>query len=325
LAEWIYEAGIGERRAALIDGGSIIAARIERDSDGVRAGTVAEARWLGGHERLARLDSGEDLYVARGISNAPEGSRVRVVILREAIREASHVKRAVAACTDLPVAVGTDLLTRIGGNPKLLHAHEPDALDDAGWHDVIDQATTGIVPFTGGLLRLSLTPAMLVVDVDGDASGLVLAHASIDALVATIRRLDLAGNIVVDLPALANATERKAVGERFDAAMASAGIRFERTAMNGFGLLQIIIPRERPNLLERLQLAPIESAALALLRQAERTAGSGTGMLTLTAQPAVIGWLEGRSPLIADLGRRTGRNIQLQADPNRCISASHAQ
>src|SRR4051794_16907223 len=42
LAEWLYEAGIGEARAALVEDGRILKARIELD--GVRAGTVAAGR-----------------------------------------------------------------------------------------------------------------------------------------------------------------------------------------------------------------------------------------------------------------------------------------
>ena len=42
MAEWLYEAGIGEARAALVEDGAIVEARIELE--GLRAGTVEEGR-----------------------------------------------------------------------------------------------------------------------------------------------------------------------------------------------------------------------------------------------------------------------------------------
>ena len=43
MAEWLYEAGIGENRAVLVDEGDIVEAAIELP-DTLRAGTVAEGR-----------------------------------------------------------------------------------------------------------------------------------------------------------------------------------------------------------------------------------------------------------------------------------------
>ncbi|MFX8176327.1 hypothetical protein ABTL07_19880, partial [Acinetobacter baumannii] len=60
---------------------------------------------------------------------------------------------------------------------------------------------------------------------------------------------------------------RHAVAAALDAALADGG-PFERTAVNGFGFLQLIRPRPRPSLPELL-LGP-GAAARALLRQWER-------------------------------------------------------
>ena len=46
LAEWLYEAGIGEARAALVDDGAIVEARIERESEGPRVGAIVAARLI---------------------------------------------------------------------------------------------------------------------------------------------------------------------------------------------------------------------------------------------------------------------------------------
>ena len=46
LAEWIYEAGIGENRAILVESGAILEAQIEREGPGARVGAVLNARLL---------------------------------------------------------------------------------------------------------------------------------------------------------------------------------------------------------------------------------------------------------------------------------------
>ncbi|MGB3846577.1 MAG: ribonuclease, partial [Sphingopyxis sp.] len=44
MAEWFYEAGIGETRAALVADDRILEAWIERDGEGPRVGAVLGAR-----------------------------------------------------------------------------------------------------------------------------------------------------------------------------------------------------------------------------------------------------------------------------------------
>ena len=45
MAEWLYEAGIGEERAILVERGAIVAARVEWGEPG-RAGLIADARLI---------------------------------------------------------------------------------------------------------------------------------------------------------------------------------------------------------------------------------------------------------------------------------------
>src|SRR3546814_4946627 len=87
---------------------------------------------------------------------------------------------------------------------------------------------------------------------------------------------------------------------------------FERTAVNGFGFLQIVRRRERPSLIEQVRFDPIATDAALLLRQAERVVGAGP--LQLTARPAVADAIEAHPGWIADLARRTGRPVGLVAD-----------
>lgn len=324
MAEWVIERGIGECRAALLAGGAIRAAMVERDSDGLRAGAVVDARLTDRRQALALTADGCELFVARWPS-APEGARVRLGIRRTAIREAGVSKRAVAVPVDpdTPLADGPDIAARAvttGLRVRSVHVSD-DVLDDAGWGALLDEAASGLVAFPGGVLRISLTPAMTVIDVDGEAGGRALAEAAVTAVALAIPRLGIGGNLVIDLPGLPDAAARKAVAAHFDSAMGTA--MFERTAINGFGLLQVILPRERPSLLEQVQFARTETAALALLRLGERARGAG--VLTLSAHPGVVGWLETHRHHLAELERRSGRPVTLRADASLAIWNGHAQ
>ena len=100
-------------------------------------------------------------------------------------------------------ADGPDLLARCqaSGQPvRMLHAHEPDALEAAGWSEVLDEALSGEIAFAGGALRLSPTPAMTLFDVDGPGATAALAVAAATAAAEAIVRLDIGGSIGIDFP-----------------------------------------------------------------------------------------------------------------------------
>ncbi len=324
MAEWLYEDGIGERRAALIEDGTIIAIGIERDSDGVRAGAVQPARRLtsdGSGMTLVRLDSGEEAICPALPRSLAEGASLLVRIVRSAIPEADLVKRAKAhpAEEDATPTDGPDLAARIAasGYPvRALRPHEPDALEFAGWSEALAAAESGRIGFDGGVLRIALTPAMTVIDVDGTLRGPALAQSGALAAAAAIHCYDIAGSIVIDLPTLPDKAARVAVAEAFDAALPPP---FERTAINGYGLLQVIRPRLRQSISERLHFARQESAALAALRRAERA--QGTAPLTLRLHPTVAEWIAARPALVETLARRTARTPLLVAEPGRAIGA----
>jgi hypothetical protein len=82
---------------------------------------------------------------------------------------------------------------------------------------------------------------------------------------------------------------------------------FERTAMNGFGLVQIIRPRRQLSLMENVRQPGF--AALELLRRAQRLVGP----VQIEAQASVIDWLAAHPALIADCARLTGGTLALQA------------
>lgn len=329
MAEWLYEAGIGEARAALVEDGAIVEARIEREGAGPRAGAVLEARLVRALPESGRAlvrfgDAGEALLKAipRGAS---EGSSLRIAITREAIPEPGNPKLPLArlATDDEPPALdGSSLLERLtaAGVPvRTLLSHEPDLLEAAGWSEVIEQAETGLIPFAGGLLRFSATPAMALFDVDGGLSAAELCIAGASAAARAIRLFDVTGSIGIDLPGR-DKVARAAAASAIDAILPQP---FERTAVNGFGFIQIVRPRLRASLPELLRADPSLTAALTLLRRAERAIGKGRR--TLVAASSVIRRIEREQRWRAELARRAGVAIDLREERGIAISAGHVE
>ena len=310
MAEWLYEAGIGEARAALVEQGSIIKARIELDRPGPRLGAVLPARLVEitvkNREGRVTCDGGEAMLspLPPGIT---QGAALTVEIVREAIPEPGRFKLPRAAPTDAQLRPGPDLLARIAATGLPVHhcrAHEPDLLEAAGWSEVLEEATTGDIVFAGsngGALRMSPTPAMTLFDVDGQPPLEPLAVAAARAVTAAIVRLDIGGSIGVDFPTLTGKAARAAVDAALDAGLPQP---FERTAMNGFGFVQIVRRRARASLPELLRADPAGAEARALLRRIERTPPPVPARHHV--RPRVLKVLQAHPHWIAELARRTG-------------------
>ena len=316
MAEWIYETGIGENRAILVDDDCIIEARIEWP--GLRAGTVTDARLtrilISARRGIARLDSGEDVLI-EPLDRTSEGGTLRIEITREAIPEPGAVKRAKGRIADAPICEGHDLVEQIGQH-RVLKQLDADAFEYAGWTELREQAASGIIPFNGGTIRVNLTPAMTLIDVDGTLPPLQLAMAGVKAAARVIRTFGITGNIGIDLPTVAGKAERLAIAEAFDAELPHP---FERTTVNGFGFLQVVRPRVRPSIFELAQFDTARFAACALIRCAQR-AGL-IGQTRITASPRVIEVLQQNSDWLQQLERQNGGTILLHSDTILPISA----
>ncbi len=314
----LLEYGISETRAVVLEDGEPIEYRLERP--GVRVGIRAPARLLRreGARAFVLIDQTEAL-LDPAPPDVPEGATLMVEVRREAIPEPGRPRlaRAVALPPGTAPRPGLTLAQTLPAPVHTLASHGPDQLEAAGWSEAIEAARTGLVAFPGGTLSFTRTPAFLVVDVDGPGTPYDTARAAAPALSLAIRRFDLGGSIVVDMPTLADRAQRAAIGELLDQHLPTP---FERTAMNGFGLVQIVRPKLRPSLLDHVQAAPALTAALIFLRQAERTPGTGT--TTLTAHPEIARQIEPAH--LAELTRRTGRPARLHADPALAIFAGHA-
>ena len=318
-AVWLVEDGIGEVRAALVRDGEILEAEIE--TPGLRAGSVAAARLARivapGRVGLVEIEGGGEALLQPLPPMLTEGGAVRVEVTREAVGR----KRPVCRAARDSAALGPDLHARLAatGKPvRTVDAHGVDPLEEAGWSELLEEAAECAIAFPGGGLLMSLTPAMTLFDVDGTLPPDALAIAGAGAAGRAIRRLSVAGSIGIDLPTAPDKAVRAAAAAALDATLPPP---FERTAVNGFGFLQIVRPQARASLPQAIAADPAGAAARALLRRAERTGGAGPR--TLTAHPSVIARLEAEHDWLAALRVRLGAEVVLRAAPGLLISGGH--
>jgi hypothetical protein len=310
LPEWLVERGIGETRAALVEDGEIVEARI--DLDGVtRAGSVIAARLKQAARPAIALAGKVEYLLPKGAPGTSEGASIAIEVTREAIPGGEPWKRPMARVTDDLVRDAPPVEGRALDFPA-----PSDTLD--GWDELVDQARSGIVRFDGGELRISPTPAMTLIDVDGYLPSDELAVRGAGQAARAIRRLGIGGSIGIDLPTVGGKAARQAATDAIDAVLPQP---FERTAVNGFGFVQIVRPRLRGSLVELAQdRAPFE--ARALLR---RAAFEPAGAKRLVAHPAVIAVFEAQPGWIEQLGRQLGGAIGLRAEPKLPISGGYAE
>jgi hypothetical protein len=327
MAEALIECGIGATRALVMDGNTVTEVHFERDDGGPLPGSVHVARLTTildpGRRGIMRLGASEGLI--EPLPYCPEGGLLRVEVVRSALYEAGRPRlaklRNVAGDTtrEGEVRAGPGLMARLkaaGHSVTLLSSMGDDRLEAAGWSEMIEAAQTGHVHFGGGLLTISPTPAMTVIDIDGPGDLVALAKAAAVAVAEAIRCFDITGSIGVDFPSLEAKADRTRLGDHLDAHLA---VPFERTAVNGFGFVQIVRPRARASFVEAVRTPGF--AALELLRRASRGAPGGR---LLTANPAMIVWLEARPDLLSAVGRATGGDIRLLADNALLTSGAYA-
>ena len=254
MTVWVVEESPLVDRAVFIEGDEILAAHIAlKGDDHPRLGAILEARWhapqrINAGERPAAailLDgSGNQLYLPRPPVGAGPGQLLTVEVVREAVWTPRSQKLAKVRLSDAQPATAPSLAETLGG--AVLSPYQPDTLEAAGWSELLEQAETGRVDGNGVRLWLDTTEAMTLIDIDGTLQPEDLAIAGAKLAARTILRLDIGGSIGVDFPTLASKAARNAAAEAFDAAMTGA---FERTAINGYGFMQIIRPLLRPSII----------------------------------------------------------------------------
>ena len=304
MPEWLIERGIGETRAALVEDGEILEARVRRDGV-IPAGTILEAKLVAVAPRVTVQAGGETFLLPRGVSGVSEGRTLLVEVTREAIGGAEQWKRGLARLTsEAPRAA-----------PPLAEDRE-SAIE--GWDDLLEEARSGTIPFNGGELRIEPTAAMTTIDVDGWLAPPQLAQVAAWAAARAIGRLDIGGSIGVDFPTLADKQARREVDQVLDQYLPKPS---ERTAINGFGFVQVVRPRSRASLIELAHDRPAFEAR-ALLR---RATAERPGPKRLVAHPAVITVLQKHPTWLDQLGRQVGGAIGLRADAALPMSGGYAE
>lgn len=316
MAEWLIEKGIGEERALLIENDRVLAAKIHWHGEfyaNQRVRARVEKRRKGTDRALARTETGSEILLDRLPSAASEGSEIDLIITRAPIAEHGRSKLAQGR---IAVVGDGDVDSPFDGLPS---SRLVSRFPTGCWEDVWSEAAQGEVEFAGGSLIFSATPAMTLIDIDGDGSARELSLAAVPALAASIRKFDLGGSIGVDFPTVQHKPDRREIDNALEAALNE--FPHERTAMNGFGFVQIVARSEGPSLLHRIEHSRADAAARFILRQAE--AVEEAGVLLLILHPAVQSrvkeeWLE-------ELSRRTGREVRIEIDPTLALEAGFAQ
>jgi ribonuclease G len=313
LAEWLIEEGIGETRRLLLAGERVLAARLEWP-DELGTGQVVHGQLVskaaGARRGIVRIGRGREVLADHLPPHLTEGADVILTITRAALSERGRFKRAQGRWCDEAGALAAPAPQ---GN---VVRRFPAGM----WEEVWYAASSGNVTFPGGEILVSVTPAMTVIDIDGSEAPRELALAAVPAIVQALRWFDLGGNIAIDFPTLAAKPDRRAVDEALGQALADWP--HERTAMNGFGLVQSVARLEGPSLLHRFAAARTGMCARYALRQAELAEGNGRTLL-LTVHPALKAKL--REEWLAELARRTGREVRLQTNPALALEAPSAQ
>jgi hypothetical protein len=303
LPEWLIEEGIGETRAALIENGEIVEARVRRE--GVTpAGTILEAKLVAVAPRVMVEANGEQFLLPRGVSGISEGCRLLIELTREALGGPESWKRGLARRTDDEPSPAPPLAEGKAGRIE-------------AWDDLLDEARSGIVGFDGGELRIQPTAAMTMIDIDGWLIPDKLAQMGAWAAARAIRRLDIGGPVGIDFPTLKGREARQQIDSILAEYLPQPA---ERTAMNGFGFVQVVRPRSRASLID-LAANRASFEARALLRRAANEIGA----TRLVAHPSVVRLLEGKPQWLHQLARQVGGAVTLRSDASLAMSAGHAE
>lgn len=307
----------GERRAACVEDGKIVEIHIQRD-----------AHWVLGECGMGRVDrrtpagayilaeDGSEVLL-RSKNGAAEGTRVAFEVTREGIAEPGRIKPPEVTLYD---ALPADLLSKDSlWQQRFAAFGTPFATQT--FDDAFDTAMAGYSQVGDVIISFQRTKAGLVFDVDGIGDAFTINRIAAAEIARLLRLYQVGAMVMVDFVSMEAKAQRAEIASIFDAASALDSRPFERTAINGYGMMQVVRARPRPSLLDHLfgtRIAALsdETQAYWLLRSAARS--SGFGVRTLTARPAVAHLLscERWQPLRAQCARLTGAGVTIVADEN---------
>jgi hypothetical protein len=305
----------GERRAAVVENGNIVEIHIQRD-----------ALWALGECGVGRIDrkTPSGAYVVaddgstlllRGKTNALEGARVMFEVRREAISEPGRIKPPEIMLRDSAVnpLIGKDALwdARLASlGQSAITASIAEGFDVA----IAGQSQLGDVT-----ISFQRTKAGLVFDIDGIGDAFAINMVAAREVARLLRLYQVGAMVLIDFVSMESKAQRTQIAEAFDAASVLDPRPFERTAMNGYGMMQVVRARPRPSVLDQLfgtRIAALsdETQAYWLLRAVAQS--SGFGARTVTTRPEVATLLQSErwATWRAQAVRLAGADMQVVAD-----------
>ena len=305
----------GERRAAFVENGNIVEIHIQRD-----------ALWALGEYGAGRVDrkTPSGTYVIaddnsevllRSKMGAPEGARILFEVTREAIAEPGRHKPP-------------EIILREGVHETLMGK---DALWDARMASLgqsvtnasiaegFDVAIAGQSHVGDVTISFQRTKAGLVFDIDGIGDAFAINMIAATEIARLLRLYQVGAMVLIDFVSMESKAQRTQVAEAFDAASLADPRPFERTAINGYGMMQVVRARPRPSILDHLfgtRIAALsdETQAYWLLRAVAESRGFGVRSVTARPEVATLLQSERLSAWRAAAVRLAGADMVVVAD-----------
>jgi ribonuclease G len=307
----------GERRAGLVEDGHIVELHIQRDLHWVlsECGTGRIDRKTPSGAYIAADDGAELLVRGKG---GVEGARVAFEVTREAIAEPGRLKPGEARLLDALPELLPDKTSLWTDRMSALHG---DGVLSRRLSDAFDCAIAGASHIGDVTVSFQRTKAGLVFDIDGVGDPLTINLAAAKEVARLLRLYQVGGMVMIDFVSVESKEQRKAIAEAFDEGAKLDPRPFERSSMNGYGLLQAVRARPRPSVLDHLfgtRIASLsdETQACLLLREAIQSLGFGKRVLTTSPKVAATLTSPNWQPCLAQCERLAGAPMDIVADEN---------
>lgn len=287
LAElWIDDAP-GERRAALVRSGHIVEIHIQRDRHFV-VGEIGSARVDSKAKAGAYVtaEDGRQILVRRG-TGLTEGSKAIYQVTREAIAEPGLIKLAEAQLIE---ALPSFVPTAESLWEERLNAAGANVRRNADISDAFEPALAGSSQAGDAIISFQRTKAGLVFDIDGTGNPMELNIAAAREIARLLRLYQVGAMVMIDFIAVESKQDRQKIADAFRDASADDPRPFESTAVNGFGMMQVVRARPRPSVLDHLfgtRIASLSDETQALWLLHEACGSKGFGARTISAPPPV--------------------------------------
>lgn len=311
MRDLIIETGPGESRAGIFKNSALVELYLERHAETdfwVDYAYTARIVTKKAGFAIVSLDGAE--AILRPVPAEPEGAGIVVQITRLAIPEPCHMKlmHVKRAGDTAQYRTGHEAW---GQASDIAHHKRADPHHGEQFQEALDLALTGSLAFPGGSISWERTRAGLVFDVDSDGAAHEVNLQAAEQIARLLRLFQVGGVALVDFINAEGKTARTQVASAFDIASRADPRAFERTAINGFGLMQVVRPKPYPSVLDMLlgtrrASASDETLVIQLLRAARKAEGAGARHLitrpALAAELAKPKWQEHIAKLATDVG-----------------------